>query len=61
MNGYILYRGLDGDVLRVDADRPSRKALVRELENRIPGEAITLGIVLTPTAHARLRLVDTAA
>lgn len=61
MNGYILYRGPDGQVLRVDADRPSRKSLVRELEDRVPGEAVTLGIVLIPAARARLHLVETAA
>ncbi|MCU1526329.1 MAG: hypothetical protein JWP75_92 [Frondihabitans sp.] len=61
MNGYILYRGPSGDVLRIDSDGSNRKALVRELEGLVPNEVDTLGIVLIPSVKTRLRLVENAA
>jgi hypothetical protein len=61
MNGYVLYRGPSGDVVRVDSDASTRKALVRELEELVPNEVDTLGIVLIPSVKTRLRLVDSAA
>jgi hypothetical protein len=61
MNGYVLYRGPSGDVLRIDSDGSNRKALVRELEELVPDEVETLGIVLIPSVKTRLRLVEDAA
>ncbi|GAA4664626.1 hypothetical protein [Frondihabitans cladoniiphilus] len=61
MIGYILYRGSDDRLLRLDGQRSSRKRLIRELEDSVPPNSRIVGLVLSGNESRHLHLIDEAA
>jgi hypothetical protein len=57
VRGYVLYRDLDGSMVRVEAERRARRALRRVLEDSVPGGFVVLGLVLGEDESDGLHLV----
>lgn len=57
MLGYILYRSLEGDIVRFEAERSSRRVLSEVLEGAAPANAQILGVVFGPRPDSHLRVI----
>jgi len=57
MQGYVLYRELSGDVVRVTAEATSRKVLRSRLEEKVPETRLIVGMILGEDPTRQLRSV----
>jgi hypothetical protein len=55
MQGYLLYRSVEGELLRIEAERVSRRVLMRVLLEGIPESGHVLGIVFGPRPAGHLK------